>query len=144
MELSNKLMYALLGLAALMLVGMLTASWRAILYPLLLIMGISVLFSFVRELPHGRRPLLIAGPFLALFLLFFVVLDAATGFEPTASTDYVLGMTPATAFYLLGFPPLVVLTGLLYAVTFTREDADPQTLEQQDIAAEEPGDGGNG
>ncbi|MBA2443302.1 MAG: hypothetical protein H0V53_13010 [Rubrobacter sp.] len=133
MEFSNKLMYVLLGLAVLMLVGMLASSWRVVLYSFLLVVGVSILFGFTRELP-GRRPVLVAGSVVVLYGLLFAVLDVMTGGEPTGSTNYVLGMTPPMALYLLGFPVLVVITGVLYAVTFTQEDVDPELLERERAA----------
>lgn len=140
MGLSNKLMYALLGLSALMLVGMFTASWRLVLYPILFMIGISVLFGFTRELSRGRRGLAVAGAIVVLFGAFFVTLDIMTGGEPTASTSYILGMTPPTALYLLVWPVLVVAAGILYAVTFTQEDVEPETLRAERAAVNEASD----
>jgi hypothetical protein len=128
MQLSSKLMYVLLGLTVLMLIGMLIGSWRVILYPFLLVVGVSILFGFTREIGQRSRPLLVAGPVVILFVVLFVVLDISTGMQPTGSDSRVLGMTPPMAWYLLGFPPLVILVGILYAVTFQNED--PETPEQ--------------
>lgn len=137
MELSNKLMYALLGLTALMLVGMFANAWQLVLYPILFIIGISVLFGFTRELPRVKRGFLIAGSLVVLFGAFFVTLDVMTGGEPTGSTDYILGMTPPTALYMLVWPVLVVLAGILYAATFTGEDVDSETLRAERAAVNE-------
>jgi len=135
---SNRLMYALLGLTALILLGMLTGSWRAILYPFLLVVGISILFGFTREIGRSRRPLLVAGPVVVLFAVLFVVLDVTTGMQATGSASRVLGMTPPMAWYLLGFPPLVVLAGVLYAVTFQNEEPEsPQQPRQAEGGNEE-------
>jgi hypothetical protein len=127
-------MYVLLGLTVLMLIGMLTGSWRAILYPFLLVVGVSILFGFTREIGTGSRPLLVAGPVVILFVVLFVVLDISTGMQPTGGASRVLGMTPPMAWYLLGFPPLVILVGILYAVTFQNEE--PETPQQPHRDAE--------
>ncbi|CAN5164834.1 hypothetical protein BH20ACT11_BH20ACT11_08270 [soil metagenome] len=139
MQLSSKLMYVLLGLTVLMLIGMLTGSWRVILYPFLLVVGVSILFGFTREIGNRSRPLLIAGPVVILFVVLFLVLDISTGMQPTGSASRVLGMTPPMAWYLLGFPPLAILVGVLYAVTFQNEE--PETPQR---VANEAAEGENG
>lgn len=123
-SLSDRLVYVLLGLLALILVGMLLASWRVVLYPFLLVIGVSILFGFIRRIQEGnsRVPVLTAGSVVVLFFILFIWLDILSGGEPTGSTNYILGMTPTTALYVIGIPILVALPGLLYALTFTRED----------------------
>ena len=131
MEWSNRLIYALLGLVTLMLIGMLLSSWRVILYPLLLVIGISILFGYTRELPGRKWPLLVAGPIVLLYGLLFAVIDIMTGGEPTGSTNYVLGMTPPMALYIIGFPLLIVLAGVLYGLTFEQEDVQ-EVIEERE------------
>lgn len=140
--LSNRLIYALLGLVVLMLIGMIFSSWRVVLYPFLVIVGINILFGFTKELPGGKRPFLVAGPVVGLLIVLFVALDVISGGEPTGSTNYVLGMTPPMALYVIGFPVLIVLVGFLYALTFTNEDVE-EVLEEKGIPAEGP-DGSEG
>lgn len=138
--LSNRLMYAFLGLTVLIIVGMLSGSWRAVLYPFLLMAGVSILFGFTRELPGSIRPLLVAGTVVLSFGVLFVGLDLMTGGEPTGSTSYVLGMTPAMAWYLLGFPPLALLAGILYAVTFKEEEPEAPLEGRKEAADDEGGE----
>ena len=141
MELSTRLIYAVLGLVVLMLVGMLVSSWRVILYPLVLLIGISILFGYTRELPGRRWPLLVAGTMVVLYGLLFVALDVLTGGEPTGSTNYVLGMTPPMALYVICFPLLVILAGVLYGLTFKEEDVQ-EVIEERGAAADTEGEGG--
>lgn len=142
MQLSDRLIYALGGLAILMIIGMLASSWRMILYPIILVMGISILFGNLRELPDRKRPLLVAGLVVVLFGSLFIVIDIMTGGDPTGrSTNYVLGMTPPTALYMIGFPLLVVLAGVLYGLTFQQEDAE-EVLEEKALADEVDREGG--
>jgi len=136
MGLSNRLIYALLGLVILMLIGMLISSWRVVLYPLLPVIGISILFGYTRELPSRKWPLLIAGSVVVLFGLLFTVLDIMTGGEPTGSTNYVLGMTPPMALYIISFPSIVVLTGILYGLTFKQEDVQEVIQEREAFTGE--------
>lgn len=142
MQLSDRLIYALGGLAILMIIGMLASSWRMILYPIILVMGISILFGNLRELPDRKQSLLVAGLVVVLFGSLFIVIDIMTGGDPTGrSTNYVLGMTPPTALYMIGFPLLVVLAGVLYALTFQQEDAE-EVLEEKALANEVDREGG--
>ncbi len=141
MELSNRLIYAVLGLVVLMLVGMLLSSWRVILYPLIFLIGISILFGYTRELPGRKWPLLVAGSIVVLYGLLFIVLDLMTGGEPTGSTNYVLGMTPPMALYIISFPLLVILAGVLYGLTFKQEDVQ-EVVEEREISNEVEGEGG--
>ena len=53
-SLSDRLVYILLGLLALILLGMLLASWRVVLYPFLVVIGVSILFGFVRRFREGE------------------------------------------------------------------------------------------
>lgn len=131
MELSNRLMYVTLGLVSLMLLGMLLSSWRVILYPLIFLIGISILFGYTRELPGRKWPLLVAGSIVVLYGLLFVVVDAMTGGEPTGSTNYVLGMTPPMALYIISFPLLIVLAGIMYGLTFKQEDVEEVVEERR-------------
>ena len=141
MELSNRLIYAVLGLVSLMLIGMLLSSWRVVLYPLILVIGISILFGYTKELPGRKWPLVVAGSTVVLYGLLFVVLDFLSGGEPTGSTNYVLGMTPPMALYIICFPLLVILAGVLYGLTFKQEDVQ-EVIDERDAAAGGPGNGG--
>lgn len=142
MQLSDRLIYALGGLAILMIIGMFTSSWRLILYSAILLMGISILFGFLRELPGRKRPLLVAGSVVVLFGALFIAIDVMTGGDPTGrSTNYVLGMTPPTALYMISFPLVVVLAGVLYGLTFQQEDVD-EVLEEKAVADEIDSEGG--
>lgn len=138
MELTNRLIYATLGLVILMLAGMLLSSWRVVLYPLILLIGISILLGYTRELPGKKWPLLVAGSMVVLYGLLFVVLDLMTGGEPTESTNYVLGMTPPMALYIISFPLLVILAGVLYGLTFKQEDVQ-EVIEEREASSEGEG-----
>ncbi len=139
MELSNRLIYAVLGLVVLMLVGMLLSSWRVVLYPLIFLIGISILFGYTRELPGKKWPILVAGSIVVLYGLLFIVLDILTGGEPTGSTNYILGMTPPMALYIISFPILIILAGVLYGLTFVQEDVQ-EVVEERELSNE--GEGG--
>lgn len=141
MELSNRLIYAVLGLVVLMLVGMLLSSWRVILYPLIFLIGISILFGYTKELPGKKWPLVVAGSIVVLYGLLFIMLDILTGGEPTGSTNYILGMTPPMALYIISFPILVILAGVLYGLTFKQEDVQ-EVVDEREISNEVEGEGG--
>lgn len=138
---SNRLIYAVLGLVVLMLVGMLLSSWRVILYPLIFLIGISILFGYTKELPGKKWPLVVAGSIVVLYGLLFIMLDILTGGEPTGSTNYILGMTPPMALYIISFPILVILAGVLYGLTFKQEDVQ-EVVDEREISNEVEGEGG--
>lgn len=74
---------------------------------------------------QSRVPILIAGGYLALF----IILDVITRNDPAGGSSYVLGMTPGLAIYLLGILPLAVLASLIYALIF--DPGDVAEMEQE-------------
>ncbi|MGB3634055.1 MAG: hypothetical protein WA982_08445 [Rubrobacteraceae bacterium] len=141
MELTNRMIYAVLGLVVLMLVGMLLSSWRVVLYPLIFLIGISILFGYTKDLPGKKWPLVVAGSMVVLYGMLFIVLDILTGGEPTGSTNYILGMTPPMAHYIISFPVLVILAGVLYGLTFKQEDVQ-EVVDEREVAADAENGGG--
>ena len=121
------MMYLFSGLIALSLVGMFMESWRLILYPYVIVIGVAItvgMWRAVREKPGMIWvPTVIAGGYLALF----VTLDVITRSDPAGGSHYILGMTPALALYLLGILPLAVIASLIYALIF-----DPDDMEEMD------------
>lgn len=130
---SNRLMYALLGLVILIIIGMLTASWRVILYPYLFVIGISILLGLTKTIQTKRHLIWVPFGVTALYLVLYVWLDVISLKSPTGGTGYVLGMVPTTAIFLLGIWPTAILVSLLYAWIFP-EEGNPlnATTESQD------------
>jgi hypothetical protein len=132
MTLSNKLMYALLGLVVLSTIGMLFGSWRVVLYPFFPVAGICMVFGLMREVRSNRKMLLLPAGLVALLAALYVWLDAMSVADPDGE-GLVLGFAPTTALYFFGITPAVILVGLAFALTFSEE-----TIES-DKDAETPG-----
>ncbi|MCW1929410.1 hypothetical protein [Bhargavaea beijingensis] len=129
MYVSDRIMYLFSGLIGLSLVGMFLESWRLILYPYLVVIGVAItvgMWNVVKKRPGMLWvPILIAGGYLALF----IILDVITRNDPAGGSSYVLGMTPGLAIYLLGILPLAVLASLIYALIF--DPGDVAEMEQE-------------
>ena len=123
MTFSDRMMMAILGLTCVIMLGMITSAWRIVLYPLVPLLGISILFGYPQLATTRGRPVWLAVAISTAFGLLFVVLDVMTGGEPTGTAQRVLGMTPPMALYVTAFPILVIVTGLVYGLTFTQEEA---------------------
>lgn len=124
---SDRLMYLFSGLIVLSLVGMFLESWRLILYPYLVVIGVGItigMWNAVKKKPGMLwLPIFISGGYLVLF----IILDVITRNDPAGGNSYILGMTPALAIYLLGILPLAVVASLIYALIF-----DPGDVEEMD------------
>ncbi|HZK55367.1 MAG TPA: hypothetical protein VFC84_14380 [Desulfosporosinus sp.] len=120
----NKLMYIMLGLVVLMILGMLTASWRIILYPYLFVCGISVLIGMIKVIRSNHNLILIPVGLTAVYLFLFIWLDLITRDSKVFggdSANFVFGLVPSTAIVLLGIWPISILAPLLYAWTFSKD-----------------------
>lgn len=130
MNLSNKLMYALLGLVILLTIGMLVGSWRMVLYPFLPIAGICITYGLLRNVRSNRMMLLLPISLVALLTVLYIWLDAMSVADPDGE-GLVLGFAPTTALYFFGITPVTLLVGLAFALTFSEEvsgtDEDAQT-----------------
>ncbi|HEY8343382.1 MAG TPA: hypothetical protein VIK75_10390 [Calditerricola sp.] len=118
MRADDRAMVALLALVVVMLVGMLTGSWRAVLYPYLVVIGLCLAVGLVEAIRRWRRLIILPVAVTVLYLGLFVLLDVLTGKEPTGGSGTVFGLVSSTALYLLGIWPLALVLALLYAWTF--------------------------
>ncbi len=103
-----------------MIVGMLIASWRMILYPFLLVVGIGILFGLTRAVQRNRGVLLLPIGLVALLVALYGWLDSMSVADP-AGEGLVLGFAPTTALYFFGITPVILLTGLAFALTFSQD-----------------------
>ncbi|SIT79673.1 hypothetical protein [Edaphobacillus lindanitolerans] len=129
MYVNDRIMYVFSGLIVLSLAGMFMQSWRLILYPYLIVIGLAITIGIWRAVKRSPAkiwvPALVAGGYVALF----ATLDIITRNDPAGGNHYFLGMTPSLAIYLLGILPLAVIASLLYALLFDAEDTE--TLKQE-------------
>ncbi|KAA0965210.1 hypothetical protein FQ087_02550 [Sporosarcina sp. ANT_H38] len=123
MSISDKIIYTFLLLVSVTLIGMLTGSWRIILYPYLVVIGIAILAGLVKNVKRNPRKIWIPASVSLAYIILYSWLDMITIDSPTGGTSYILGLTPSMAIYLLGIWPLANLICLLYAWTFTYEES---------------------
>lgn len=129
-NLLNRLIYAMLGLVVLIIVGMLIASWRMVLYPFLLIVGISILFGLTRAVQRNRSVLLLPIGVVVLLVALYGWLDSMSVADPDGE-GIVLGLAPTTALYFFGIMPAFLLVGLAFSLTFS-QDA-PELEEDSEV-----------
>jgi hypothetical protein len=121
MSFPDKLIYTLLFLVSLTLIGMITASWRIILYPYLIVIGIAILLGMLKNVKKNPRKIWIPISVSAIYIILYAWLDIMTIGSPTGGDTYILGLTPSMALYVLGIWPFANVICLLYAWTFFDE-----------------------
>ncbi|MET3576317.1 hypothetical protein ACFFIY_00745 [Bhargavaea ullalensis] len=129
MYVSDRIMYLFSGLIVLSLLGMFMQSWRLILYPYLLVIGIVITLGMWKAVKKSRAKLWVPGLVAGGYLALFISLDVITRSDPAGGSGYILGMTPSLALYLLGILPLAVIASLLYALLF--DGSDTEALKQE-------------
>lgn len=119
----TKLIYGMLTLFILMVVGMLTSSWRVILYSYILIIGVSFLLDLPKMNGLRRSHFMIPISFTAVLLVLFIWIDFTFTHTPLNGKNYVFGLVPTTAVAFLGFWPLIIIATLIYAWTFPKSES---------------------
>lgn len=140
MRSTDRLVTLLLVLTCTMIVGMLTASWRVVLYPYLIVIGVVILLGIGTR--RSRDSLLMwmgIGVPLCYFVLYIwldVVMQGAEG----ASSDLILGLVPTTAIYFFAIWPFGLVVGGLYALFHHRilTDDESDDEERATVAAGDP------
>lgn len=120
---------ALLVLSGLAAGGMMLGSWRLVLYPAILLIGLLIAISLHRRVP-GLAVSLPAAVVLVLLAL-YGALDVMGVSAPTGEGMF-LGWDPMTALYLFGLGTSFLGVGLLYGLVFPRLSG-----EQPDVVGEE-------
>lgn len=142
MRSTDRLVMLLLVLACIMLVGMLTTSWRVVLYPYLVVIGVIILLGVGTR--RGRDSVLMwlgIGVPLGYFAL-YLWLEVAMQGDGGESTDLVLGLVPTTAIYFFAIWPFGLLVAGLYALFHGRiMSDDPRGPRQRSVAAGDPAPG---
>ncbi len=121
MHVSDKWIYTFLFLISLSFVGMILQSWRIILYPYLIVIGLSVLFGLWKSIKRNPTKIWIPISISIIYFILYGWFDALTYQSPSGGDTYFLGLVPSTALYMLTIFPLAVIVCLLYAITFTNE-----------------------
>src|SRR5699024_5674372 len=127
----DKIMYALLGLVFVMLIGMVTGSWRAVLYPYLIVIGLAIFLGLLKDIEKSPRKIWIPIIVSAIYLLLYIAHDFITLDSPTGGSSFIFGLTPAMALYLIGIWPIAVLVCLLFAITFSSKQKEYHDEQQK-------------
>lgn len=122
MSFIDKLIYTLLSLVTIIFIGTITGSWRFILYPYLIVIGIAILFGILKNVKQNPRKMWIPVSVVIVYIILYAWLDIMTIDTPTGGSKYIFGLTPSMALYILGIWPLANLICLLYAWTFSKEE----------------------
>ncbi|MDM5248744.1 MULTISPECIES: hypothetical protein [unclassified Lysinibacillus] len=122
MSFIDKLIYTLLSLVIITFIGTITGSWRFILYPYLIVIGIAILFGILKNVKQNPWKMWIPVSVVIVYIILYAWLDIITIDTPTGGSKYIFGLTPSMALYILGIWPLANLICLLYAWTFSKEE----------------------
>lgn len=122
MSFIDKLIYTLLSLVIITFIGTITGSWRFILYPYLIVIGIAILFGILKNVKQNPWKMWIPVSVVIVYIILYAWLDIMTIDTPTGGSKYIFGLTPSMALYILGIWPLANLICLLYAWTFSKEE----------------------
>lgn len=126
---TDGLVTLMLVLVSIMLVGMLTASWRVVLYPYLVVVGVVILLGLGKRRHHDRVLMGLGVGVTLAYLALYLWLDVAMTPELGSSTNLIGGLVPTTAIYFLAIWPFGLVVAALYAVLHRRimTDDAPET-----------------
>lgn len=124
MRSTNRLVTALLVLVILMLVGMLTGSWRVVLYPYLAVIGIIILLGVGSRRADSPIYLALGAGVSAVYFALFIWLDVVMGPGIDADTALIGGVVPSTAIYFFAIWPFGMVVAVLYSLFHRRLMSD--------------------
>jgi CDP-diglyceride synthetase len=118
----NKSIYIMLLAVLIIMAGMLFESWRLVLYPYMVIIGICVAIGLSKAIKRNKNFIWLPISITVIFTILFIAIDVLT-LDPSSNLDtHFLGLSPSTAVLLLGVWPVVVLLSLVYSITFSSAD----------------------
>lgn len=119
MHVSDRMIYLFLVLIIASLVGMVTDSWRLILYPYLIVVGLMVLFGLWKPIKrYASKKSVLAYLISLVYLIMFISLDVMTRDSLSGGENLIFGLTPSMALYMTVIFPAGSIVCLLYALTF--------------------------
>ena len=130
MRSTNRLVTALLILVCLMIVGMLTGSWRVVLYPYLAAIGIIILLGIGTRRADNPAFLALGAGVSAVYFALFIWLDVVMGAGLDSNTGLIGGVVPSAAIYFFAIWPFGMIVAFLYSLFHRRlmtDDAPKQT-----------------
>lgn len=127
MRSTDRLVTLLLVLVAIMLVGMLTASWRVVLYPYLVVIGVIILLGVGSRRGNDKVLLGFGIAVPIVYIALYIWLEAVMAADPGASNDLVLGLVPSTAVYFFAIWPAGLVVAAAYGFFHRRLMSDTTT-----------------
>ncbi len=121
---TDRLVLLMLVLVSIMLVGMLTSSWRVVLYPYLVLVGVVILLGVGQRRQHDRVLMGLGIGVTVVYLALYLWLDVAMTSELGASKTLIGGVVPTTAIYFFAIWPFGLVVAALYAVLHRRIMSD--------------------
>lgn len=138
MTTGDRLVASVFALSVLMFVGMVASSWRMILYPYLVMVGVIILLGVGRKAAVRKLGVYCALGVGIIYVLVHVWLDVVFSNRDTAELHLVGGLEPSTAIYFFVIWPLGLLVALLYSWMA------PRLLADELAAADPPSTGDAG
>lgn len=121
---TDRLVNLLLLLVTVMLIGMLTGSWRIVLYPYLVVVGVILLLGVgsarARDPIYLRFAICVTAIYFGLYIWLDFVIDA----DVSANTPLIGGVIPSTAIYFYLIWPMGLIVAVMYALFHRRLMAD--------------------
>ncbi|HET6563740.1 MAG TPA: hypothetical protein VFG72_17860 [Marmoricola sp.] len=121
---TDRLVTLLLVLVSIMLVGMLTTSWRVVLYPYLVVIGVMILLGVGKRRDHDKVLMGLGVGVTLVYFALYIWLDIAMIPDLGSSTDLVAGVVPTTAIYFFAIWPFGLVVAGLYALLHRRIMSD--------------------
>jgi hypothetical protein len=127
---TNRLVTMLLLLVCVMIVGMLTSSWRVVLYPYLAMIGVVILLGIGTRIKEDYRFAALGVGVSVAYVVLYLWLDVVAGSDPGASTNLIGGLVPSTAIYFFVIWPFGLFVALLYSV-YHRWDLSDERVDEE-------------
>jgi hypothetical protein len=115
----------LLAGAVLILIGMLATSWKLILYPYFVMIGIILTISLGKILRQTKHLIIIPAVSSVIFIILFILLDVNGWASATGGgneTKYFIGLVPTTFIYLVFVSSTVIFLSFLYIWVFYHQN----------------------
>jgi hypothetical protein len=130
---SNRFVYASVALLVLIIIGMLVGSFRLIIYPYLVLVGILLFIGLAKKIKVNKKIIWIPTIVTFLFLLLQGWLDLATLSSPIGGENLIFGFTISTAIYYLGIWTLCASFSLIYVWTFSQPQVEQSSINTNSL-----------
>ncbi|PAE33765.1 hypothetical protein [Bacillus sp. 7884-1] len=130
---SNRFVYASTALLVLIIIGMLVGSFRLIIYPYIVLVGILLLIGLAKKIIVNKKIIWIPTIVTFLFLLLQGWLDIATLHSPIGGGNLILGFTISTAIYYVGIWTLCASFSLIYVWTFSKPEVKKSSINTNSL-----------